>query len=91
MMLLTNLDVNDKVSTEHIVRLYFLRWRIEEYFKAKKNFNQENSLFRTLESMNNLNLFLTMDMTHIDILVEKKDKNFHSNIILERTNSIKTC
>lgn len=37
MMLLTNLDVNDKVSAEHIVRLYFLRWRIEEYFKAKKS------------------------------------------------------
>ena len=89
MMLLTNLDVNDKVSAEHIVRLYFLRWRIEEYFKAKKSFNWENSLLRTLESMNNLNLFLTMAMTHIAILVEKKDKNFHSNIILERANSIK--
>lgn len=89
MMLLTNLDVNDKVSVEHIVRLYFLRWRIEEYLKVKKSFNWENSLLRTLESINNLNLFLTMAMTHIAILVEKKDKNFHSNIILERANPIK--
>lgn len=82
MMLLTNLDVNDKVSAEHIIRLYFLRWRIEEYLKAKKSFNWENSLLRTLESINNLNLFLTMAMMHIAILVEKKDKNFHSNIYL---------
>lgn len=89
MMLLTNLIVNDKASAEHIVRLYFLRWRIEEYFKTKKSFNWENSLLRTLESMNNLNLFLTMAMTHIAILVEKKDKNFHSNVILERANSLK--
>ena len=60
-----------------------------EYFKAKKSFNWENSLLRTLESMNNLNFFLTIAMAHIAILVEKKDKNFHSNIILERANSIK--
>jgi len=28
MMLLTNLQVKDKESAEHIVRLYFLRWRV---------------------------------------------------------------
>ena len=38
MMLLTNLKVKDKESAEHLVRLYFLRWRIEEYFKAKKEY-----------------------------------------------------
>lgn len=89
MMLLTNLEVKDKESAEHIVRLYFLRWRIEEYFKAKKEFKWENSLVRTLESMNNLNLFITISLLHIAILIEKKDKNFHSNIILERAKSLK--
>lgn len=39
--------------------------------------------------MNNLNLMLTMAMTHISILVEKIDKNFHSNVILERAKSLK--
>lgn len=87
MMLLTNLEVKDKMSAEHIVRLYFLRWRIEEYFKVKKEYKWKNSLLRTLESMNNLNLMLTMALTHISILVEKLDKNFHSNVIIERAKS----
>ena len=76
MMLLTNLEAKDKESAEYIVRLYFLRWRIEEYFKAKKSYNWEKSLVRTMNSMNNLNLFLTISMLHLTILTEKLDTNF---------------
>lgn len=89
MMLLTNLVVNNKETAEHIVRLYFLRWRIEEYFNLKKEYNWENSLLRTLESMNNLNMFLTIVLTFVSILVEKLNRNFFSNLILERANSLK--
>ena len=89
MILLTNLDVNNKETAEHIVRLYFLRWRIEEYFNLKKEYNWENSLLRTLESMNNLNMFLTITLTFVSILVEKIDRNFYSNLILERACSLK--
>lgn len=89
MILLTNLEVKNKEDAEYIVRLYFLRWRIEEYFKAKKTYKWENSLLRTLESMNNLNTFLTIAMFHLAILTEKLDTNFHSNVILERAQSLK--
>ena len=89
MLLLTNLEVKDKESAEHIARLYFLRWRIEEYFKAKKSYNWENSLVRTINSMNNLNLILSISMLYLTILTEKLDTNFHSNIILERAKSLK--
>ena len=89
MMLLTNLDVNNKETAEYIARLYFLRWRIEEYFNLKKEYNWENSLLRTLGSMNNLNMFLTITLTFVSILVEKIDKNFYSNLILERARSLK--
>ena len=89
MMLLTNLEVKNKENAEHIVRLYFLRWRIEEYFKVKKEYKWENSLLRTLESMNNLNLMLTLAMSHLSINVEKLDKSFHSNVIIERAQSLK--
>lgn len=84
MMLLTNLDVKDKESALYVVKLYLLRWRIEEYFKAKKAYNWENSLLRTLTSMNNLNMFLTQAMFYMTTVIEKIDKNFLSNIILER-------
>lgn len=89
MMLLTNLEVKDRDSAERIARLYFLRWRIEEYFKAKKGYNWENSLIRTVNAMSNLNLFLTISMTYLSILTEKLDTNFYSNIILERAKAIK--
>ena len=84
MMLLTNLDVKDKESALYVVKLYLLRLRIEEYFKAKKAYNWENSLLRTLTSMNNLNMFLTQAMFYMTTVIEKIDKNFLSNIILER-------
>lgn len=85
MMILTN----NKETAEYIARLYFLRWRIEEYFNLKKEYNWENSLLRSLESMNNLNMFLTITLTFVSVLVEKKDKNFYSNLILERACSLK--
>lgn len=89
MMLLTNLEVKDNASAERVARLYFLRWRVEEYFKAKKGYNWENSLIRTISAMNNLNLFLTISMFYLSILTEKLDTNFYSNIVLERSKSLK--
>lgn len=89
MILLTNLDVKGKDDAEHIVRLYFLRWRIEEYFEVKKSYNWENSLLRSLKSMNNLNTFLTVAMLYMSIIAEKIDKNYYSNIIIERAKSLK--
>lgn len=89
MILLTNLDVKGKEDAEHIVRLYFLRWRIEEYFEVKKSYNWENSLVRSLKSMNNLNVFLTIAMFYMSTIAEKLDKNYYSNIIIERAKSLK--
>ena len=39
--------------------------------------------------MNNLNMFLTITLTYASILVEKLNKNFYSNLILERARSLK--
>ena len=90
MMLLTNMKVANKNDAERIVKIYFLRWRIEEYFKAKKQeFKWENSLLQTIKSMNNYNLFLTMAMFHMTSLIEKLDTNYHSNVIIERAEALK--
>lgn len=89
MMLLTNLEVKDKESAEYIVRLYFLRWRIEEYFKTKKSYNWENSLVRSINSMNNLNKLLTYSMFYLTTIIEKLDTSFYSNIVLERAKALK--
>jgi len=36
MYLLTSLSIKTKDDVEKIARIYMLRWRIEEYFKFKK-------------------------------------------------------
>ena len=90
LMFLTNLEVKDKESAERIVRIYFLRWRIEEYFKSKKqNYKWEDSIVRTLNGMNNLNMFLTAVMLKLTKFIEKLDSNFFSNIIIERALALK--
>ena len=89
-MFLTNIDVFDKESCERIVRIYFLRWRIEEYFKSKKqNYDWEDSIVRTLKGINNLNLFLTAVMLKLTIFIEKLNKSYLSNIIIERAMALK--
>ena len=38
------------------VRLYFYRWRVEEYFRRKKQeYDFENMIVRTLKAKNTLN------------------------------------
>ena len=90
MMFLTNLEVKNKDDAEKVVKMYFLRWRIEEYFKSKKeNYKWESSIIRTLKGMNNLNMFLTAVMLKLTKLIEKIDTNYFSNVILERAMALK--
>ena len=69
-----------------IVRLYFLIWRIEEYFRAKKQmYDFENIRLRTLKGMNNLNLFLTIHLGHINQLTEEINLKLLSIKIIEES------
>ena len=89
LMFLTNLDIKNKDDAIKVVYTYFLRWRIEEYFKAKKSYKWESSLIRSLKGINNLNMFLTIVMLYSNKYIEKLETNFLSNIILERALQIK--
>ncbi len=89
LMFLTNLEIKDKDDAIKVVYTYFLRWRIEEYFKAKKSYKWESSLIRSLKGINNLNMFLTIVMLYCNEYIEKIETNFLSNIILERALQIK--
>ncbi len=75
MKLLTNIKIENKDDVIKIVRLYLSRWRIEEHFRGKKQeYDFENMRVRTLESMNNLNMLLTIHLGHIAILADRIDK-----------------
>lgn len=76
LMLLTNREVKNTSDLRKIVRIYFSRWRIEEYFRAKKQeFGFEKYFVRTLEAMNMLNLILTMLIGYLQTVAEKININ----------------
>lgn len=90
MKLLTNIEINDKEDVIRVARLYFSRWRIEEHFRGKKQeYDFENMRVRTLKSMNNLNMFLTIHLGHIAIFAEKINKNLLCIKILYASKSLK--
>lgn len=90
MKLLTNIEINDKEDAIRVTRLYFSRWRIEEHFRGKKQeYDFENMRVRTLKSMNNLNMFLTIHLGHIAIIAEKINKNLLCIKILYASKSLK--
>jgi hypothetical protein len=71
--LLTNLPIADKESCIKIVGAYLTRWKIEEYFKFKKQaYAFENVRVRTLLALKGLNTFLTAVITFLAILCHSR-------------------
>ena len=75
MLLLTNLDLFEKKKLCMIAtKVYLMRWRIEEYFKFKKQqFELEDLRVMSLQSIRNLNLFATLVTGYIGIMSCEKD------------------
>ena len=90
LILHTNRNIKSKDDVIKIVRMYFYRWRVEEYFRVKKQeYRFENLMVRALKSMNNLNLFLTIHMGHISKLIESIDRKLLVIKIIERSKSLR--
>ena len=90
MKLLTNIDINNKDDVIKVARLYLSRWRIEEHFRGKKQeYDFENMRVRTLESMNNLNMMLTIHLGHIAILADNIDRKLLIMKIIYASKSLK--
>ena len=66
MMLATNIPIRSKEDMQKVARLYFSRWRIEEYFRCKKTvFDFENFRVRSLKAINALNFHITICMAYL--------------------------
>ena len=90
MKLLTNIEINKKEDVIKVARLYLSRWKIEEHFRGKKQeYDFENMRIRTLESMNNLNMLLTIHLGHIAILADKINKKLLTIKIINASKSLK--
>lgn len=69
----TNKELTCKKDVIKVVSSYFKRWRIEEYFKFKKQeYGFEKFRVRSMKSMNVLNTLLTMTISAIASLCEKE-------------------
>ncbi len=90
MKVLTNIEIKDKEEVIKVVRQYLSRWRIEEHFRGKKQeYDFENMRVRTLKSMNNLNMMLTMHLGHIAILIDKMENKLLSIKIIYASKSLR--
>jgi hypothetical protein len=84
MVLATNLNTDTKNLAITAMRNYFSRWRIEEYFRCKKQmFDFENFRVRSLTAINSLNFFLSACMLFLAALRETSDRNMHFRICVE--------
>ena len=76
MLLMTNLKSDDKSLAKVITKVYLMRWRIEEYFKFKKQqFNFEDFRVRSLNSIRTLHRILTLLSGLISMMSEKQNEN----------------
>jgi len=76
MMLATNKVIQGKEDAIKIVRTYMSRWRIEEYFRFKKqHFKFEDFRVRSLQSINNLNSLLTYAIGLLGLLSDRLKTN----------------
>jgi len=73
MMLATNKPILGKDDVVDICRTYLSRWRIEEYFRFKKqHFGFENLRVRSLKAINALNMLLTFSVSFLNRIMGKK-------------------
>jgi hypothetical protein len=75
LLLLTNYEVKDPKSCVKIARTYLLRWRIEEYYRFKKQqYNFEDFRVRSLQSIRALNLIMSILIGFIGLMNEKRQE-----------------
>ncbi len=76
MMLSTNKELKSRDDVIRIARLYFSRWRIEEYLRCKKQvFQFENFRVRKLKAINALKFYITLCMAFLALVSMKAETN----------------
>lgn len=76
MMIVTNHTISSKEDVITVARTYFSRWRIEEYFRCKKQmFQFENFRIRKLKAINALNFYITVCMAFLTHMSMKPETN----------------
>lgn len=90
MMLATNKQIKSKEDVIRVARTYFSRWKIEEYFRCKKQvFQFENFRVRKLISINTLNFYITLCMAFLAMMSMKSETNALKVSIIKTADPVK--
>lgn len=90
MMLAANKAIKSKEDVIKVAKLYFSRWKIEEYFRCKKQmFQFENFRVRRLKAINALNFYTTLCMAFLAHISMKAETNALKTAIIHTANPIK--
>ncbi len=90
MMLATNKEIRSKEDVINVAKIYFSRWRIEEYFRCKKQvFQFENFRVRKLTAINALNFYITLCMAFLAKTSMKAETNALKVAIIQKADPIK--
>ena len=90
MMLATNKKIKSKEDVVNIALTYFSRWRIEKYFRCKKQmFQFENFRVRKLAAINALNFYITLCMAFPAHMSMKSETHALKAAIIQKADPIK--
>lgn len=90
MMLATNKEIKSKDDLIKVAKLYFSRWKIEEYFRCKKQmFRFENFRVRKLAAINALNFYITLCMAFLAHVSMKPETSALKVSIIQKADPIK--
>ena len=90
MMLATNKEIKSKDDVIRVARIYFSRWKIEEYFRCKKQmFRFENFRVRNLAAINALNFYITLCMAFLAMISMESESNALKVSIIKSANPVK--
>ena len=90
MMIITNKKIRSREDDINTAVTYFSRWRIEEYFRCKKQvFQFENFRVRKLAAINVLNFYITLCMAFLARISMKTETNTLKVFILKTADPIK--
>lgn len=90
MMLATNKEIKSKEDVLAVAKHYFSRWKIEEYFRCKKQmFQFENFRVRKLKAINALNFYITLCMAFLAHISMKPETNALKTAIIRKADPIK--
>ena len=90
MMLATNKEIKSKDDVIRVARIYFSRWKIEEYLRCKKQmFRFENFRVRNLAAINALNFYITLCMAFLAMISMESESNALKVSIIKSANPVK--